>query len=60
VSRRLTSKRPHLRLPKPPLALPKRKPRALPAAAPAHTCPSCGKASAADASFCQYCGHPFD
>jgi uncharacterized protein (DUF697 family) len=59
VSRRLTSKRPHLRLPKPRLALPKRKPRALPAATPAHTCPSCGKASAADARFCQYCGHPF-
>jgi uncharacterized protein (DUF697 family) len=59
VSRRLTSKRPHLRLPRPHLALPKRKPRALPAATPAHTCPSCGKASAADARFCQYCGHPF-
>jgi uncharacterized protein (DUF697 family) len=60
VTRRLTNRRPSLRLPKPRLALPKRKPRALPAAAPEHTCPNCGKASAADASFCQYCGHLFD
>lgn len=24
-----------------------------------HTCPQCGKVSAPDASFCQYCGHAF-
>ena len=22
-------------------------------------CPECGQTSAADAAFCQYCGHPF-
>lgn len=60
VARRLVSKRPRLRLPKPRISLPKRKPRALPAATPALTCSNCGKLSAADARFCQYCGHTFD
>ena len=54
--------RPKLRLPRPQLRLPfRRKPR--PAALPdpqatGQTCPSCGKSSAADATFCQYCGEP--
>ena len=67
LTRRLASKRPkvslpksRLRLPKPRIALPKRKLRALPAATPALTCANCGKTSATDARFCQYCGHAFD
>jgi uncharacterized protein (DUF697 family) len=60
VARRLTSKRPHVRLPKPRLSLPGRKPRSLPAASPALICANCGKPSAADARFCQYCGHAFE
>jgi uncharacterized protein (DUF697 family) len=60
VTHRLTSKRPHLRLPKPRIGLPKRKPRALPAEAPALACANCGRSSAADARFCQYCGQTFD
>lgn len=60
VARRLVSKRPQLRLPKLRLSLPKRKPRLLPAAASTLNCANCGKSSAADARFCQYCGHPFD
>jgi uncharacterized protein (DUF697 family) len=60
ATRRLTSKRPRMRLTKPRISLPGRKKRALPAAPPALTCANCGKPSAADARFCQYCGHAFD
>jgi len=45
---------PHLQL-----RLPKRPARLLPAPRKAHVCASCGKTSAKDASFCQYCGTPF-
>jgi hypothetical protein len=41
--------------------LPERKPRALPtprASKSSHTCSACGKRSARDARFCQYCGQP--
>ena len=38
--------------------LPKR-PRLLPAPRKAQVCTKCGKTSARDASFCQYCGTPF-
>jgi hypothetical protein len=60
ATRRLTSKRPRMRLTKPRISLPGRKKRALPAAPPALACANCGKPSAADARFCQYCGHAFD
>jgi uncharacterized protein (DUF697 family) len=39
--------------------LPKRPARLLPAPRKAQLCASCGKTSAKDASFCQYCGTPF-
>jgi uncharacterized protein (DUF697 family) len=67
LTRWLVSRRPKLRLPKPrlslpklSLSLPKRQPRPLPAIAPERACANCGKTSAADASFCQYCGHPLN
>lgn len=62
VSRRpkLRLPKPRLSLPKPSLSLPKRQPRRLPAATPERACANCGKTSAADASFCQYCGHPLN
>jgi uncharacterized protein (DUF697 family) len=44
------------RAPRPRLS--RRRPAALPPPAPGQVCPNCGKTSAADASFCQYCGHP--
>jgi uncharacterized protein (DUF697 family) len=49
------------RLPHPRLQfhLPKRPARLLPAPRKAQKCPNCGKTSARDASFCQYCGTPF-
>jgi uncharacterized protein (DUF697 family) len=66
LTQRLLSKRPkvklpesRMRLPRPRLGLPKRKPRALPAGTPTQTCANCGKPSASDALFCQYCGHAF-
>jgi uncharacterized protein (DUF697 family) len=37
--------------------LPRRKRAALPAPEKTKICPVCGKESAADAQFCQYCGH---
>lgn len=39
--------------------LPRRKRKALPAPQKPLVCPACGKTSSADASFCQYCGKPF-
>jgi hypothetical protein len=65
LTRRLADKRPKLklkkpRLPKPGAALTKRKPRALVKGTTGQTCAECGKTSAADARFCQYCGHTFD
>jgi uncharacterized protein (DUF697 family) len=66
ITRRLMDKRPklklnkpRLRLPKPSVTLPKRKPRALKTATSSQTCANCGKNSATDARFCQYCGHTF-
>ena len=63
TARRLLAKAPHPRLPKfsrlrlPRLRLPARKPKAaLPAPRRTAICPACGKSSAADAVFCQYCG----
>ncbi len=66
LARNLASRRPRLRLPRlslrlprprlPRLALPQRKRPALPEPPAMQTCPSCGKSSAADAQFCQYCG----
>jgi uncharacterized protein (DUF697 family) len=47
---------PHPRLK---LNLPKPRARSLPAPRKAHVCANCGKTSAKDASFCQYCGTPF-
>jgi uncharacterized protein (DUF697 family) len=35
-------------------------PRRLPAPLAVRTCPACGKSSAADARFCQYCGTPLE
>jgi len=55
----------HLHLPKLKLALPGRKPRALPAPSRRQSsrkkqvCPKCARASAPDAIFCQYCGTSF-
>lgn len=37
----------------------KRKPAELPAPQNRQLCPECGQESAADARFCQYCGHAF-
>jgi uncharacterized protein (DUF697 family) len=49
-----------LPLPRLRLRLPQRKPRGrLPAPRKKQVCPKCGKTSAADASFCQYCAAPF-
>jgi uncharacterized protein (DUF697 family) len=45
------------RIPRP--RLPRRSRRALPAGVANRTCANCGRASAADAGFCQYCGSPF-
>jgi uncharacterized protein (DUF697 family) len=49
------------RMPRPRLQLhlPKRPARLLPAPRKAQVCTNCGKTSAKDASFCQYCGTPF-
>jgi len=49
------------RIPRPRLRfhLPKRPARLLPAPRKTHLCVNCGKSSAKDASFCQYCGTPF-
>ena len=57
MARNLLSRIPHPRLQ---LRLPKRQSRALPSPRKAHVCPSCGKTSAKDASFCQYCGKSFE
>jgi uncharacterized protein (DUF697 family) len=54
LARNMLERRPRLRLPR--LGLPKRRPPALPGPQAALTCASCGKVSAADAQFCQYCG----
>lgn len=40
--------------------LPRRKRAALPSPKEAQICSVCGKESAADAQFCQYCGHSFN
>lgn len=65
VARNLISKIPRPRLPKtfhlrrPKLTRPRlrwRKPRALPNPEGVQVCPDCGQSSAANASFCQYCG----
>jgi uncharacterized protein (DUF697 family) len=53
VARNLMSKFPRPRLRK-------RKPAALPAPQTRQICPDCGQESAADAHFCQYCGHSFE
>jgi uncharacterized protein (DUF697 family) len=45
------------RLPKPKRK--KKEKAALPASTAGKMCPNCGKTSAADAQFCQYCGHAF-
>lgn len=62
VAKGLLSRARRPRLGKPRLPKPKfgrRKPAELPAPQPeAQTCPNCGRTSAADAAFCQYCGHP--
>lgn len=42
-----------------PKALPEGKPKKLSGRRSKHTCPQCGRVSAADASFCQYCGSSF-
>jgi uncharacterized protein (DUF697 family) len=49
------------RIPRPRLQfrLPKRRTKSLPAPRKAEVCAKCGKTSAKDASFCQYCGTPF-
>jgi len=52
VARSLVGKFPHPRLPK-------RKQHLLAAPKVRQACMSCGQESAADASFCQYCGRPF-
>jgi hypothetical protein len=46
------------RLPRPRIG--KRKETALPATFQGKVCPSCGKPSAADAAFCQYCGRKLE
>jgi uncharacterized protein (DUF697 family) len=53
--------RPRRRLRLPQVRLPRitRRKKALPAAAAALECPECGRMNAADARFCQYCGHAF-
>lgn len=52
--------KPRLALPKLHLALPhRRRPAPLPDTPAAQTCPNCGKISAGDAHFCQYCGRVF-
>ncbi len=53
VARNLMSKFPRPKLPK-------KKPAALPAPRNPQICPECGQESAADARFCQYCGHTFN
>ena len=55
---RLPRPRLRKRLPKPRPAT--RKARSLPKPSRVQQCSNCGKVSAADASFCQYCGKPFD
>lgn len=55
---RLPHPRLRRRLPKPRPA--KSKARSLPKPSRVQNCSSCGRVSAADASFCQYCGKPFD
>jgi uncharacterized protein (DUF697 family) len=51
---------PRLAIPRPRLALPRRtRPAPLPEAPALQTCPACGRASAPDARFCQYCGYIF-
>ncbi|MBN2549855.1 MAG: hypothetical protein JXB15_11895 [Anaerolineales bacterium] len=62
IASSLAKRLPHPRLPKvrlPRPQLPSRKPRQLPAPPELHKCPACGQSSAADASFCQYCGKAF-
>jgi hypothetical protein len=62
MARSLLGRLPRPRLPKPKISrprLPRRKPRALPAPAVIQTCTQCGRTSAADASFCQYCGQAY-
>jgi len=44
----------------PRLRLGRRKAAALPKPAQGKDCPACGKTSAADAAFCQYCGHTLE
>jgi len=58
LMRRLPHPRLRLRLPKPRSKTPKV--RALPRPSKSQRCSGCGKVSAADASFCQYCGKSFD
>jgi uncharacterized protein (DUF697 family) len=53
VARNLVSK-----FPRPKLG--KRKPAALPAPQGKQVCPECDQESAADARYCQYCGHSFE
>jgi uncharacterized protein (DUF697 family) len=60
----LLGRMPHPRLPRlsrsraPRLARPRRAAGALPPSRGAQACPKCGKLSAVDAQFCQYCGGP--
>jgi hypothetical protein len=53
VARALLARRPRPRLAR-------RKRVELPAPQSVQTCPVCGKVSASDARFCQYCGHTFE
>jgi len=55
LARDLIQKMPRPKVPRP--RLPRRKRAALPLPKETQICPVCGKESAADAQFCQYCGH---
>jgi uncharacterized protein (DUF697 family) len=57
MARNLLSRIPHPHLQ---LRLPKRQTHLLPAPRKPQVCANCGKTSAKDASFCQYCGKPFE
>jgi uncharacterized protein (DUF697 family) len=48
---------PHLKLPR--VRIPQRKRKALPKKIKIQKCSHCGKDSASDANYCQYCGSPF-
>lgn len=59
LARNLVARLPRPRLPRVRLRRKRQEPEALPSPDLVQVCIECGQNSAADAHFCQYCGHPF-